>query len=111
MNEKYLSFIEAAIKKRKPLSFKYVRADGRSFKHNAIYPQQIYEKNNHIYFDAYCHFTSDTRTFRLERVQSLRLAPEQKRKFQKALLWRIIKVGFVMVVVLEILRRCGLIGG
>ena len=111
MSDKSLFFIKEAIKTKKPVSLKYVRADGKVTKHNAIYPHRTYDKNNHIFFDAYCHFTNDTRTFRLDRVQSLRLAPEQKRKFQKALLWRMAKVVFVMVVIFEILRRCGLIGG
>ena len=69
--------IMAAIKGKEGLSFNYVRADGETTTHNAVYPRQLFRRGNQFYFRAYCHFTGDTRLFRLDRVQSLHVIPER----------------------------------
>ena len=53
------------------LSFVYEREDGKIITHNAVYPREIFTDKNNNYFKAYCYFTKDTRTFRLDRVKSL----------------------------------------
>ena len=70
--EEYLSTIGQAIEQGEGLSFRYLRPDGRIIKHNAVYPREIFTDKNHIYFKAHCYFTRDVRSFRLDRVQSLR---------------------------------------
>ena len=78
MQEEHRHNIEDAIKKRDAISFRYLRADGQRTRHNAVYPREIFEKGNHIFFRAYCHFTKDTRLFRLDRVQSLQLTSREE---------------------------------
>lgn len=70
--------IREAIEQKEGLSFKYLRPDGRVIRHNAVYPREIYGDEQHTYFKAYCHFTHDVRSFRLDRVQSLRLNPKKE---------------------------------
>jgi micrococcal nuclease len=43
-----------------------------------VYPREIYSDEKHTYFKAYCYFTRDVRSFRLDRVQSLRRAPKKE---------------------------------
>jgi endonuclease YncB( thermonuclease family) len=72
-DQKYLLKIRKAIEQKQGLSFKYQHPDGQVTNHNAVYPQKIYRSGKHIYFRAYCYFTHDVRTFRLDRIHSLRL--------------------------------------
>ena len=64
--------IREAIEQKEGLAFKYQRPDGQVIGHNAVYPREIYNDEKHTYFKAYCYFTRDVRSFRLDRVQSLR---------------------------------------
>lgn len=64
--------IRKAIEQKEGLSFKYLHPDGQVIRHNAIYPRDIFSDEKHTYFRAYCYFTRDVRSFRLDRVQSLR---------------------------------------
>lgn len=43
-----------------------------------MYPREIYSDEKHTYFNAYCYFTRDVRSFRLDRVQALRRAPKKE---------------------------------
>ncbi len=43
-----------------------------------MYPREIYSDEKHTYFKAYCYFTRDVRSFRLDRVQSLRRSPKKE---------------------------------
>lgn len=76
--QEYLLKIKEAIEQKTGLAFKYQRSDGQVIKHNAVYPREIYSDEKHTYFKAYCYFTRDVRSFRLDRVQSLRRAPKKK---------------------------------
>ena len=73
----YLLKIREAIERKEGLSFKYLRPDSRVIRHNAVYPREIYSDEKQTYFRAYCYFTRDVRSFRLDRVQSLRLIPKR----------------------------------
>ena len=64
--------IREAIEQKEGLAFKYQRPDGQVIRHNAVYPREIYNDEKHTYFKAYCYFSRDVRSFRLDRVQSLR---------------------------------------
>ena len=75
---KYFEEIRAAIIEKQGLSFVYEREDGEIITHNAIYPRQLFRKDNRFYFRAYCYFPGDTRVFRLDRVKSLQAKPKQK---------------------------------
>ncbi len=68
----YLLKIREAIEQKGGISFKYLRPDGQVIRHNTVYPREIFSKEKHTYFKAYCYFTGDVRSFRLDRVQSLR---------------------------------------
>ncbi|MCL4537353.1 MAG: thermonuclease family protein [Nitrospirae bacterium] len=70
--QEYLLKIRKVIEQRGVLSFKYLHPDGQVIRHNAIYPREIFSGEKHTYFKAYCYFTRDIRSFRLDRVQSLR---------------------------------------
>lgn len=70
--QEYLLKIRKAIEQKEGLSFKYLHPDGQVIRHNAIYPREIFSDEKHTYFKAYCHFTRDIRSFRLDGVQSLR---------------------------------------
>ena len=70
--------IREAIEQKEGLSFQYRRPDGQVIRHNAVYPREIYSDEQHTYFRAYCHFTRDVRSFRLDRVQSLRRVPKKE---------------------------------
>lgn len=74
MEKEHLSIIEEAIKGKKAISFKYLKPNDQLTIHNAVYPKEIFQKESHIFFKAYCHFTRDTRFFRIDRGQSLQLA-------------------------------------
>lgn len=76
--QEYLLRIREAIEQKGGLAFKYQRSDGQVIRHNAVYPQEIYSGEKHTYFKAYCYFTRDVRSFRLDRVQSLRRAPKKE---------------------------------
>lgn len=70
--QEYLLRIREAIEQEEGLAFKYQRPDGQVISHNAVHPREIYSDEKHTYFNAYCYFTRDVRSFRLDRVQSLR---------------------------------------
>lgn len=74
----YLLTIGEAIEQKEGVSFKYLRPDGQVIRHNAVYPREIFSDEKHTYFKAYCYFTRDVRSFRLDRVQSLRLIPKKE---------------------------------
>lgn len=76
--QEYLRKIRDAIEQKDGISFKYLRPDGQVIRHNAVYPREIFSKEKHTYFKAYCYFTSDVRSFRLDRVQSLRPTPKKE---------------------------------
>lgn len=76
--QEYLLRIREAIEQKEGLAFKYQRSDGQVIRHNAVYPREIYSGEKHTYFKAYCYFTRDVRSFRLDRVQSLRRAPKKE---------------------------------
>lgn len=91
----YLLKIREAIERKEGLSFKYLRSDGRVIRHNAVYPQEILSDEKHTYFKAYCYFTRDVRSFRLDRVQSLR--PTIKKK-NRTLRDHVIVVVFILLI-------------
>jgi len=70
--------IREAIEQKEGLSFRYLRPDGRVIKHNAVYPREIINSGEHLYFKAYCYFTDDVRSFRVDRIQSLRPTPKKE---------------------------------
>ncbi len=74
----YLPKLREAIEKKVGISFRYSRADGHITIHNAVYPREIFSKEKRTYFKAYCYFTRDVRSFRLDRVQSLRQTMKKK---------------------------------
>lgn len=74
----YLLKIREAIEQKDGISFKYLHPDGQVIRHNAVYPREIFSKEKHTYFKAYCYFTRDVRSFRLDRVQSLRPIPKKE---------------------------------
>lgn len=76
--QEYLLRIREAIEQKEGLAFKYQRSDGQVIRHNAVYPREIYSDEKHTYFKAYCYFTCDVRSFRLDRVQSLLRAPKKE---------------------------------
>ncbi len=74
----YLLRIREAIEQKEGLSFRYQRPDGQTAQHNAVYPREVCVNEQHAYFRAYCYFTRDIRSFRLDRVQSLRRVPKRE---------------------------------
>jgi len=96
---RYFEEIKSAIINKQALSFVYEKEDGEIITHNAIYPRQLFRRNDHSYFRAYCHFTNDTRVFRLDRIRSLqvKLKPEPLTRKQKIMIMA--GVGFVLLVV------------
>ena len=76
--QEYLLRIREAIDQKTGLAFKYRRSDGQVIRHNAVYPRELYSDEQHTYFKAYCYFTRDVRSFRLDRVQSLRQSPKKE---------------------------------
>jgi len=92
--QEYLLRINEAIDQKEGLAFTYQRSDGQVIRHNAVYPREIDGDEKDIYFKAYCHFTRDIRSFRLDRVQSLRRAPKKEPVTLR---------DFVMVVVIIVL--------
>jgi predicted DNA-binding transcriptional regulator YafY len=97
--------IMAAIKGKEGLSFNYVREDGQTTTHNAVYPRQLFRRGNQFYFRAYCHFPGDTRLFRLDRVQSLHVMPKREplTRGQKILSAILVIVGILIVFMLLLL--------
>jgi endonuclease YncB( thermonuclease family) len=76
--QEHLLRIREALEQKEGLSFQYRRPDGQVIRHNAVYPREIYSDEQHTYFRAYCHFTRDVRSFRLDRVQSLQRVPKKE---------------------------------
>ena len=104
MEEEHIHCIREAIEKKKPISLKYVRADGKLTRHSVVYPHVVYHKGNHGYFRAYSTSTEDVRTFRIDRIQSLR-----RKRHVPPLRIILINLGFVAIVIPAILQKCGLI--
>ena len=104
MEEEHIHCIREAIEKKNPISLRYVRADGRLTKHRVVYPHAVYHKGNHGYFKAYSSSTEDVRTFRIDRIQSLR-----RKRHVPPFHIILINLGFVAIVILAILQKCGLI--
>ena len=98
---KYFEKIRAAIIKKQGLSFVYEREDGEIITHNAVYPRHLFRKGNQFYFRAYCHFTRDTRVFRLDRIKSLQVKPKQEPLTRKQKILEV--VGAVLVLFLVFL--------
>lgn len=76
--QEYLLRIREAIERKEGIAFKYRRSDGQVIRHNAVYPREIHSDERHTYLKAYCYFTRDFRSFRLDRVQSLRRIPKKE---------------------------------
>lgn len=74
--QEHLTKLGEAIEQKEGISFKYLRPDGQITMHNAVYPREIFRNGEHTYFEAYCYFSRDVRSFRLDRVQSLWLTPK-----------------------------------
>lgn len=68
---------------------------GKVIRHNAVYPTEIFSDEKHTYFKAYCYFTTDVRSFRLDRVQSLGLTLKREPLYLKDY---IIAVVFILLV-------------
>ena len=94
----HLRKITDAIKKKEGISFRYLRPDGQVTRHNAVYPREIFSKGKYTYFKAYCHFTRDVRSFRLDRVQSLQLVQLTRNKRYSGLKERLIAIIVVLVI-------------
>ncbi len=94
----HLRKITDAIKKKEGISFRYLPPDGQVTRHNAVYPRDIFSKGKHTYFKAYCYFTRDVRSFRLDRVQSLQLVQLTRNKKYSALKERLIAIIIVLVI-------------
>ncbi len=75
---KYFEEIRAAIINKQGLSFVYEKKDGKIATHNTVYPYQLFRRGGQFYFKAYCYFPGDTRTFRLDRIKSLRVKVKQE---------------------------------
>lgn len=75
---KYFEEVRAAIIEKQGLSFAYEREEGEIITHNAVYPRHLFRKDNRLYFRAYCHFSGDSRVFRLDRIKSLQVKPKQE---------------------------------
>ncbi len=73
----HLSAVRAALEQKAALSFTYSRADGQVSSHNAVYPTEIFAGRKHTYFKARCYFTRDVRSFRVDRIKSLRSTLKQ----------------------------------
>lgn len=67
------STIRAAMERDLPIAFRYRRLDGKLTRHNAVYPRRLDLDGKHPLLHAYCYFTHDERTFRVDRIQSIRL--------------------------------------
>jgi len=65
--------IRAAIAADASLSFRYEKPDGTVTRHNAVYPKQLFDQGEHILVRAYCHFTRDSRIFRVDRIRAVRI--------------------------------------
>ena len=76
--QEYLLKIREAIEQKEGVSFKYLRPDGQVIRHNAVYPREIFRSGKYTYFKAYCYFSRDVRSFRLDRVQSLCPTPKKE---------------------------------
>ena len=68
-----IEFIRAAIDQGLPVSFRYERSDGMIARHNAVYPKEVFRQGQHTLCRAYCHFTRDSRVFRIDRIHAIRL--------------------------------------
>ena len=66
--------IQAAIAGKLPVSFRYERPDGRIARHRVVYPKEVFDKWHFTFMRAYCHFTPDSRVFRIDRIRSIRIA-------------------------------------
>jgi hypothetical protein len=65
--------LHAAIAADAGVSFLYEKPDGTITKHNAVYPKQLFHHGQHTLVRAYCHFTRDSRIFRVDRMRAVRI--------------------------------------
>ena len=72
-NNDVTSTVRTAMERDLPVTFRYRRPDGKVTTHNAVYPRRLDLEGDHDLLHAYCHFTRDNRTFRLDRIESIRL--------------------------------------
>lgn len=85
MSPDVTSTIRTAMERHLPVAFRYRRPDGKVTRHNAVYPRQLDRDGDHDLLHAYCHFTRDLRTFRLDRIQSIRLGSARRPEISEAI--------------------------
>jgi len=99
---RHLITIRQAMDKRRPISFVYKNEKGEIVAHNAVYPRRVFQKANHMYLEAYCHFTSDVRLFRLDRISSLKVVTERtdRRRKQGTFSWVTLVIAALAILLL-----------
>jgi hypothetical protein len=95
--------IEKAMEGRLPIAFRYLRPDGKITRHNAVYPRKIEAAGAHQLLHAYCHFTKDVRTFRLDRIQGIRLGSSRRVTLAEAVFAGVVVGVFLFLVFLFLL--------
>lgn len=80
----YLESIKTALEERRLLSFEYVAHHGNKTT-RTVEPYQLVLKNNHWYFQGYCHKRNEFRLFKLSRISNLKMKKETftPREFQE----------------------------
>lgn len=80
----YLNTIQTALQENRLLLFEYADRHGDKTL-RTVEPYQLVLKNNHWYFQGYCHTRSDFRLFKLSRMSSLQVLKKTftPRDFQK----------------------------
>lgn len=103
MSTHVVSTIRTAMERDVPIAFRYRRLDGKETRHNAIYPRRLDMEGEHQLLHAYCHFTRDERTFRLDRIQSIRLGAPRRLGIPEAIFAAFVVAFFFFFVFLLLL--------
>ena len=83
----YLEIVKTALHESKLLTFEYADRHGNKTIRTAE-PYQLVLKNNHWYWQGFCHKRTDYRLFKLSRISNLQMQQETftPRNYQKPLL-------------------------
>lgn len=74
----YFSLIEGATRSRKVITLLYRSASTGSSTERKLDPYGLYYRDRSWLVVGYCHLRKDTRSFRLDRIEELQVAPKPK---------------------------------
>jgi proteasome accessory factor B len=72
------SLLEAATRNRKRVTLRYQSASTGYVRERDVYPYGLVYRESNWLVVGYCHLRSDVRSFRLDRIADLKIAPKPK---------------------------------